>query len=140
MTGGVARLGYMARFLGAILWQTPMALRRVHLTVREIYFSGVLSLVIILMSGLFVGMVLALQGYEVLQRYGAEEQLGIVVALSLVRELGTGDRRSAVCEPRRFRDHRRDRTDEGYRAAVGDGDDGGRPDRARYRAAVLGRA
>jgi phospholipid/cholesterol/gamma-HCH transport system permease protein len=41
-----------------------------HLTVREIYFSGVLSLVIILMSGLFVGMVLALQGYEVLQRYG----------------------------------------------------------------------
>jgi len=63
VTGGVERLGYMARFLGAILWQTPMALRRLHLTVREIYFSGVLSLVIILMSGLFVGMVLALQGY-----------------------------------------------------------------------------
>src|SRR6476660_7107713 len=87
VTGGVERLGYMARFLGAILWQTPMAFRRLHLTVREIYFSGVLSLVIILMSGLFVGMVLALQGYEVLQRYGAQEQLGLVVALSLVREL-----------------------------------------------------
>jgi phospholipid/cholesterol/gamma-HCH transport system permease protein len=55
---------------------------------REIYFSGVLSLVIILVSGLFVGMVLALQGYEVLTRYGANESLGILVALSLVRELG----------------------------------------------------
>ena len=55
---------------------------------REIYFSGVLSLVIILVSGLFVGMVLALQGYDVLQRYGADESLGVLVALSLVRELG----------------------------------------------------
>jgi phospholipid/cholesterol/gamma-HCH transport system permease protein len=52
------------------------------------YFSGVLSLIIILVSGLFVGMVLGLQGYETLQTYGAEESLGILVALSLVRELG----------------------------------------------------
>ncbi|MFI4952448.1 MAG: lipid asymmetry maintenance ABC transporter permease subunit MlaE [Burkholderiales bacterium] len=88
VTGGIAWLGYLARFLGAILWYTPMAFRRLHLTVREIYFSGVLSLVIILMSGLFVGMVLSLQGYEVLRRYSAQEQLGIVVALSLVKELG----------------------------------------------------
>ena len=43
---------------------------------REIYFSGVLSLVIILMSGLFVGMVLSLQGYEVLRRYGAQDSSG----------------------------------------------------------------
>ena len=62
--------------------------RRLSLTLREIYFSGVLSLVIILVSGLFVGMVLALQGYDVLQRYGAAESLGVLVALSLVRELG----------------------------------------------------
>ena len=55
---------------------------------REIYFAGVLSLVIIMVSGLFVGMVLALQGYETLQRYGADESLGVLVALSLVRELG----------------------------------------------------
>jgi phospholipid/cholesterol/gamma-HCH transport system permease protein len=48
----------------------------------------VLSLVIILVSGLFVGMVLALQGYETLQRFGASESLGVLVALSLVRELG----------------------------------------------------
>ena len=66
----------------------PSALRRLQLTLREIYFSGVLSLVIILVSGLFVGMVLALQGYDVLTRYGANESLGVLVALSLVRELG----------------------------------------------------
>ena len=63
-------------------------MRRFRLTVREIYFAGVLSLIIILVSGLFVGMVLALQGYETLQRYGASESLGVLVALSLVRELG----------------------------------------------------
>jgi phospholipid/cholesterol/gamma-HCH transport system permease protein len=64
------------------------AFRRFGLTIREIYFSGVLSLIIILVSGLFVGMVLALQGYETLQTYGSEEVLGVLVALSLVRELG----------------------------------------------------
>ena len=88
VTGGIAWVGYAARFFVAILWHSPGAFRRLHLTLREIYFSGVLSLVIILTSGLFVGMVLSLQGYEVLVRYGADEQLGIVVALSLVRELG----------------------------------------------------
>jgi len=56
--------------------------------VAQIYFAGVLSLVIILVSGLFVGMVLALQGYQTLQRFGASESLGVLVALSLVRELG----------------------------------------------------
>ena len=84
----VARLGYAARFFVAVLGHSPAAFRRLHLTLREIYFSGVLSLVIILVSGLFVGMVLALQGYDVLTRYGADESLGILVALSLVRELG----------------------------------------------------
>src|SRR5215472_15145548 len=88
VTGGVAKLGYASRFLVAVLWHTPGAFRRIHLTLREIYFSGVLSLVIIMMSGLFVGMVLSLQGYETLKRYGADEQLGILVALALVRELG----------------------------------------------------
>ena len=55
---------------------------------REVYFVGVLSLVIIAVSGLFVGMVLGLQGYETLQSYGATESIGMLVALSLVRELG----------------------------------------------------
>jgi phospholipid/cholesterol/gamma-HCH transport system permease protein len=58
------------------------------LTGREIYFAGVMSLVIIMVSGLFVGMVLGLQGFETLQKYGAEETMGVLVALSLVRELG----------------------------------------------------
>ena len=55
---------------------------------REIYFAGVLSLIIIVVSGLFVGMVLGLQGYDTLARYGSSESLGVLVALSLVRELG----------------------------------------------------
>jgi phospholipid/cholesterol/gamma-HCH transport system permease protein len=88
VTGAVAQLGFASRFLVAVLWHTPHAFRRIHLTLREIYFAGVLSLVIILMSGLFVGMVLSLQGFETLRRYGADEQLGILVALALVRELG----------------------------------------------------
>ena len=84
----VSRLGFAARFAFAVLTHSPEGIRRLRLTLREIYFSGVLSLVIILVSGLFVGMVLALQGYDVLQRYGASESLGVMVALSLLRELG----------------------------------------------------
>jgi len=84
----VTRLGFAGRFFLAVLLNSPAAFRRIQLTLREIYFAGALSLVIILVSGLFVGMVLALQGYEVLTRYGANESLGVLVALSLVRELG----------------------------------------------------
>ncbi|MFM7275342.1 MAG: lipid asymmetry maintenance ABC transporter permease subunit MlaE, partial [Gammaproteobacteria bacterium] len=82
------RLGYATRFLGATLSNTPAAFRRLPLTIREIYFTGVLSLTIIVVSGLFVGMVLGLQGYDTLVRFGATEALGVLVALSLVRELG----------------------------------------------------
>ena len=82
------RLGFATRFLIATLKQTPAAFRRFPLTVRELYFSGVMSLTIILVSGLFVGMVLGLQGYDTLVRYGSAEALGVLVALSLVRELG----------------------------------------------------
>ncbi len=88
VTAGVWRLGYAARFFFYLLVHSGTAFRRFRLTVREIYFAGVLSLIIILVSGLFVGMVLALQGYETLQRYGSSEALGVLVALSLVRELG----------------------------------------------------
>jgi len=85
---GVWRLGFATRFLMATLSHTPAAFRRLSLTTREIYFSGVLSLTIISVSGLFVGMVLGLQGYDTLVRFGATEALGVLVALSLVRELG----------------------------------------------------
>ncbi len=82
------RLGFATRFLIATVRHTPAAFRRLPLTVREIYFAGVLSLTIILVSGLFVGMVLGLQGYDTLARFGSSEALGVLVALSLVRELG----------------------------------------------------
>ncbi len=88
VTRRIFRLGFAARFFLAILLESGTAFRRLHLTLKEIYFTGVLSLIIILVSGLFVGMVLGLQGYDTLQRYGSTEALGILVALSLVRELG----------------------------------------------------
>jgi len=56
--------------------------------VEQLYFVGVLSLVIIVLSGTFIGMVLGLQGYTILVRFGAEQALGQLIALSLVRELG----------------------------------------------------
>lgn len=78
----------MARFFMLILANSGASFRRFQLTIREIYFAGVMSLVIIMVSGLFIGMVLGLQGFETLQHYGAEETMGVLVALSLVRELG----------------------------------------------------
>lgn len=58
------------------------------LLIRQLYFVGVYSLIIIVVSGLFIGMVLALQGYTVLVRFGADQSLGQLVSLSLLRELG----------------------------------------------------
>ena len=84
----VWRIGAMGRFFLLVLTHSGMSFRRIGLTIREIYFSGVMSLVIIMVSGLFVGMVLGLQGFETLQKYGAQETMGVLVALSLVRELG----------------------------------------------------
>lgn len=89
VVNGVWRLGYATRFFLITLLKSATSFRRFRsLTFREIYFAGVLSLIIIIVSGLFVGMVLALQGYETLQRYGSSEAVGTLVALSLVRELG----------------------------------------------------
>jgi phospholipid/cholesterol/gamma-HCH transport system permease protein len=88
INAGVARLGFATRFFFLLLRYSGQSLLRVHLTIREIYFSGVMSLLIIIVSGLFVGMVLGLQGYETLQRFGSGDALGVLVALSLTRELG----------------------------------------------------
>ena len=84
----VWRLGYAARFFLMTLFYSGTSFRRFSLTVREMFFTGVMSLIIILVAGTFVGMVLGLQGYETLKRYGSESALGSLVALSLVRELG----------------------------------------------------
>jgi phospholipid/cholesterol/gamma-HCH transport system permease protein len=84
----VLRLGYATRFIARTVMSSGTSLRRPRLVIRELYFTGVLSLIIILVSGLFVGMVLGYQGYYTLQTYGSESALGVLVALSLVRELG----------------------------------------------------
>ena len=88
VTDRLWRLGFASRFLLMTLLHSGTAMKRFQLIMREVYFTGVLSLIIILVSGLFVGMVLGLQGYDTLQRYGSSEALGVLVALSLVRELG----------------------------------------------------
>ena len=84
----VERIGAIMVFLGMILMRSGTSFRRFGLVIREVFFAGVQSLIIILVSGLFVGMVLGLQGHETLQNYGSEESVGVLVALSLVRELG----------------------------------------------------
>ena len=83
-----ARTGRASLMLLAILAGLPSVLPRPRLLVRQLYSVGVLSLPIIVVAGLFVGMVLALQGYTTLADFGAAGSLGTVVALSLVRELG----------------------------------------------------
>jgi len=82
------RLGRGHIFMAYVLAGVPEIVVRWRLIIQQIYAVGVLSLVIIVVSGLFVGMVLGLQGYNTLVDFGAEESLGVLVALSLVRELG----------------------------------------------------
>jgi phospholipid/cholesterol/gamma-HCH transport system permease protein len=81
-------LGAVVRFLLRMIVLIPSALLRFDLIVAQIFNAGALSLVIIMLSGLFVGMVLGLQGFELLQRFGSEEALGAAAAIGLVKELG----------------------------------------------------
>ncbi len=84
----VEQLGKLARFTGSVLRATlrpPLRLRR---SVDEVFDTGVLSLIIVCLSGVTVGAVLGLQGYQTLTTFGAEAQLGAVVGHSLIRELG----------------------------------------------------
>jgi phospholipid/cholesterol/gamma-HCH transport system permease protein len=84
----IESVGFATRSFFTLLGVTPGALRRPGLISEQIHFIGNYSLVIIAVSGLFVGMVLGLQGYYTLNQYGAEQKLGQVVTLALVRELG----------------------------------------------------
>ncbi len=86
--GLMADLGYGARLFWRLTRLFGPAMRRFGLVRDQIHFLGNYSLAIITVSGLFVGFVLGLQGYYTLQRYGSSEALGLLVALSLVRELG----------------------------------------------------
>ena len=75
-------------FLLKILSLLPQNILRPRLMIRQMYFSGVLSILIIAVSGLFVGMVLGLQGYTQLAKFKAADVLGFMVAAALLRELG----------------------------------------------------
>jgi phospholipid/cholesterol/gamma-HCH transport system permease protein len=84
----VEELGRMARFTGSVLRRTLSPPWRLRRSVDEVYDTGVLSLLIIVLSGVTVGAVLGLQGYHTLTTFGAEAQLGAVVGQVLIRELG----------------------------------------------------
>lgn len=84
----ISVLGRASIFWWRVIVSVPDWRNGPNLLIRQIYFVGVYSLVIIIVSGLFIGMVLALQGYTVLVRFGADQALGELVSLSLLRELG----------------------------------------------------
>jgi len=84
----VRTMGAVVIFFGRVLLQCGPALARPRLVIHQIYNAGSRSLIIIMLSGLFVGMVLGLQGFDLLQRFGSEDTLGVAAALGLLKELG----------------------------------------------------
>jgi phospholipid/cholesterol/gamma-HCH transport system permease protein len=86
--GVLERLGRGHLLLWSILGGLPSLVPRPGLLIRQLHSVGVLSVLIVAVSGVFVGMVLGLQGYYTLSQFGASASLGVVVAASLVRELG----------------------------------------------------
>lgn len=86
--GFFERLGRSALFLLRTLSGVPGLLLRPRLLIQQLYSVGVLTILIIVVAGMFVGMVLGLQGYNILVRFNSESSLGVMVGLSLVRELG----------------------------------------------------
>ncbi len=80
--------GKTTLFLLQALLIKPKGFKSLYLLLPQLYMVGVLSMVIIVVSGLFIGMVLGLQGYTILSKFGAEQALGQLIALSMVRELG----------------------------------------------------
>jgi phospholipid/cholesterol/gamma-HCH transport system permease protein len=88
MMASVRRVGAVALFFWQVLLACGPALARPSLIFRQIYNSGARSLIIIMLSGLFVGMALGLLGHDQLARFGSESALGILAALGLVKELG----------------------------------------------------
>ncbi len=84
----IVRMGRVALFLLRVLGQCLPSLRHPRLLMLQVYNAGARSLIIVMLCGLFVGMVLGLQGYDLLQRFGSESALGVAAALGLVRELG----------------------------------------------------
>ena len=81
-------MGRVAIFLVRLLRQTGVVFTEPRAVIHQIYNCGARSLVIIMLCGLFVGMVLGLQGFDLLQRFGSEDALGVAAALGLLKELG----------------------------------------------------
>jgi len=88
LLSGVRKIGAQALFFVRVLGQCVLALSRPGLIVRQIYNTGARSLVIVMLSGLFLGMVLGLQGFDLLQRFDSTSALGEAAALVLIKELG----------------------------------------------------
>src|SRR6188768_4525 len=84
----VRRIGSMVIFLGQVLARIGPSFTRPGLIVRQIYNAGARSLVIIMLSGMFVGMVLGLLGFDVFQRFGSEDYVGVLAALGNLKVLG----------------------------------------------------
>ena len=84
----VSRVGRASDLLWRVIYAKPKLMKSFPLTIKQMHVMGVQSLLIVVVSGLFIGMVMALQGYTTLVNYGAEDSLGPLVALSLLRELG----------------------------------------------------
>ncbi len=83
-----SRLGESGVFLCQVLLRYPERWSSIRLWTREMYMVGVLSLLVMIVSGAFIGMVLSLQGHHILVKFSAEQQLGQLIALSVIRELG----------------------------------------------------
>lgn len=88
LLGFLERTGKLTRFGLQVVALAPAGLLRPRAIIEQVYNTGALSLVLIMTCGLFVGMVLGLQGYDLLTRFGSEEYLGTAAALGLLKELG----------------------------------------------------
>jgi phospholipid/cholesterol/gamma-HCH transport system permease protein len=84
----IQNIGHSGRFLAIMLIRKPPIKKLWQEIIRQLYFVGVLSCLIIIISALFIGMVVGLQGYNTLEKFGADSQLGQLLALSISRELG----------------------------------------------------
>lgn len=84
----LARCGIAGQFLARVVFRRLCWRQFLPLLIEQIYFVGVLSFIVVVVSGLFIGMVVALQGYHTLSKFGAEQALGQLLALSVTRELG----------------------------------------------------
>src|SRR5262245_24377935 len=112
--GWIRRVGGMSLFFLQVCARIVPAFSRPALIVRQIYNAGARSLVIVMLSGLFVGMVLGLLGFDTLQRFGSEDSLGVLAALGMLKVLA-GSHRAVVCRPRGNFAHVGDRPHEEHR-------------------------